>query len=45
MNCLVEQEMSFAETVAKGYEPATVKRIEQLFYISEYKRRQAPPGR
>ncbi len=28
--------MSFAETVAKGYEPATVKRIEQLLYVSEY---------
>ena len=44
LECLVEKEMSFADTVAKGYEPATVKRIEQLLYISEYKRRQAPPG-
>src|SRR5476649_560411 len=26
LECLVEQEMSFAETVARGYEPATVKR-------------------
>ncbi len=24
--------------------PATVKRVEQLLYVSEYKRRQAPPG-
>jgi NAD+ synthase len=44
LKCLVEQEMSFADTVAKGFEPATVKRVEQLLYISEYKRRQAPPG-
>ena len=44
LECLVEQELGFAETVAKGYEPATVKRIEQLLYVSEYKRRQAPPG-
>ena len=44
LKCLVEQEMSVADTVARGYEPATVKRVEQLLYISEYKRRQAPPG-
>jgi NAD+ synthase len=44
LECLVEKEMSFADTVARGYEPATVKRIEQLLYVSEYKRRQAPPG-
>ena len=44
LECLVEKECSFEETVAKGYDPATVKRIEHLLYISEYKRRQAPPG-
>lgn len=44
LECLVEQEQSFEETVAKGYDPATVKRVEHLLYISEYKRRQAPPG-
>ena len=44
LKCLVEQEMSFDDTVAKGFDPATVKRVEQLLYISEYKRRQAPPG-
>ena len=37
-------EMSFEEIVAKGYDPATVKRVEQLLYVAEYKRRQAPPG-
>ncbi len=44
LKCLVEQEMSFGDTVAKGFDPATVKRVEQLLYVSEYKRRQAPPG-
>jgi len=44
LECLVEGEMSFEQTCAKGYHPATVKRIEQLLYVSEYKRRQAPPG-
>ena len=44
LECLVEGEMSVDETVAKGFDRATVKRIEQLLYTSEYKRRQAPPG-
>jgi len=44
LECLVEKEMSFEDTVAKGFDPATVKRVEQLLYVSEYKRRQAPPG-
>jgi NAD+ synthase len=44
LECLVEQECSFEQTVARGYDPATVKRVEHLLYISEYKRRQAPPG-
>ncbi len=44
LECLVEREMSFEDTVARGYDPAIVKRVEHLLYISEYKRRQAPPG-
>ncbi len=44
LTCLVENEMTFEATCAKGYHPATVKRVEQLLYTSEYKRRQAPPG-
>ncbi|HKD48876.1 MAG TPA: NAD+ synthase [Rhizomicrobium sp.] len=44
LECLVEREMSFDDTVAKGFDPLTVKRVEQLLYVSEYKRRQAPPG-
>jgi NAD+ synthase len=44
LECLVEKEMTFEAVCAKGFHPATVKRIEQLLYTSEYKRRQAPPG-
>ena len=42
--CLVEGEMAFEEVVAKGYEASTVRRVEQLLYVAEYKRRQAAPG-
>ena len=42
--CLVEQEMPLAEIVARGHAPETVKKVERLLYIAEYKRRQAAPG-
>jgi NAD+ synthase len=42
--CMVEEEMSLAEIVARGHDVATVKRIERLLNIAEYKRRQAAPG-
>ncbi|MFV0298551.1 MAG: NAD+ synthase [Hyphomicrobiaceae bacterium] len=42
--CLVENEMPLADIVARGHAPDTVKRIERLLYIAEYKRRQAAPG-
>jgi NAD+ synthase len=41
---LVEREMAVRDIVADGYDEATVKRIEHLLYVAEYKRRQAPPG-
>lgn len=41
---LVDQELSVAEIVAQGYDHATVKRVEHLLYISEYKRFQSAPG-
>ena len=44
LNCLVEQEMPLAGIVARGHPPETVKKIERLLYIAEYKRRQAAPG-
>jgi NAD+ synthase len=42
--CLVEQEMRVAEVVARGHDLETVKKIERLLYLAEYKRRQAAPG-
>ena len=44
LECLVEKEMRVSEIVALGYDRATVKRVEQLLYLAEYKRRQAAPG-
>jgi NAD+ synthase len=44
LECLVENEMSVAEIVSRGHDVETVKRIENMLYIAEYKRRQAPPG-
>jgi len=41
---LVEEELSVADVVARGYDRETVIRIERLLYVAEYKRRQAPPG-
>ena len=41
---LVEEELSVAQVVARGFDPDTVARIERLLYLAEYKRRQAPPG-
>jgi NAD+ synthase len=41
---LVEEEATLDEIVARGFEAATVERVQRLLYGSEYKRRQAPPG-
>lgn len=41
---LVERDQSVAEIVAAGFERATVKRVEHLLYISEWKRFQSAPG-
>jgi NAD+ synthase len=41
---LIDQELSVAELVARGYDHATVKKVESLIYISEYKRYQSAPG-
>ncbi|MDP2782764.1 NAD+ synthase [Devosia sp.] len=41
---IVEDELSLAEIVVLGYEPALVQRIERLVNIAEYKRRQSAPG-
>ncbi len=41
---LVDREMSVEEIVARGHDPQTVKHIEHMLYIAEYKRHQAAPG-
>jgi NAD+ synthase len=44
LECLVEDEMRVSDIVARGHDLETVKRIERLLYIAEYKRRQSAPG-
>jgi len=41
---LVDGDADVDEVIAAGHDPATVRRIEHLVYVAEYKRRQAPPG-
>ncbi|MXQ09080.1 NAD+ synthase [Alphaproteobacteria bacterium GH1-50] len=41
---LVDREASVADLVAEGFERETVKKVEHLLYISEYKRFQSAPG-
>ncbi len=44
LTCLVEEEMRVADIVARGFDRETVRRIERLLYLAEYKRRQSAPG-
>ena len=44
LECLVEEEMRVADVVARGHDIETVRKVERLLYIAEYKRRQAAPG-
>ncbi|MBU2943766.1 NAD+ synthase [Shimia thalassica] len=44
LTMLVDEERSVADCVAAGFERDTVKRVEHLLYISEYKRFQSAPG-
>ena len=41
---LVEEDLPVAEIVARGFDPAVVKRVEHLLHISEWKRFQSAPG-
>jgi NAD+ synthase len=41
---LVEGEMTVDQIAAKGYDPATIRRVWRMLDVAEYKRRQAPPG-
>jgi NAD+ synthase len=36
--------MRVADIVAEGHDLETVRRIERLLYLAEYKRRQSAPG-
>ncbi|MGA1232633.1 MAG: NAD+ synthase, partial [Lutimaribacter sp.] len=40
----VDGDASVADCVAAGFDRDTVKRVEHLLYISEYKRFQSAPG-
>ncbi|MBL4756458.1 MAG: NAD+ synthase [Rhizobiales bacterium] len=44
LECLIEKEMSVEDIVARNHDVGTVRRIEHLLYVAEYKRRQAAPG-
>lgn len=44
LECLIECDLSVEETISKGYEMDTVKRVSKMLRMAEYKRRQAPPG-
>ncbi len=44
LEALVEQEKSVGEIVAAGFDLETVRKVEKLLYIAEYKRRQSAPG-
>jgi NAD+ synthase (glutamine-hydrolysing) len=44
LKAYVEEDRSFAEMLAMGFDKATVERVIRLVDTSEYKRRQAPPG-
>ncbi|MGE4611156.1 MAG: NAD+ synthase [Paracoccaceae bacterium] len=44
LTMLMEGDASVADCVAAGYDRETVKRVEHLLYISEYKRFQSAPG-
>ncbi|GGF45570.1 NAD+ synthase [Azorhizobium oxalatiphilum] len=41
---LVEDETSVSELIAEGFDAATVKRVDRMLNLAEYKRRQAAPG-
>jgi NAD+ synthase len=41
---LVDQDASVSECIAAGYDSDVVKKVENLLYVSEYKRYQSAPG-
>jgi NAD+ synthase len=41
---LVEKEKRVSDIIAEGHDAETVRKVERLLYIAEYKRRQSAPG-
>ncbi|HYH36863.1 MAG TPA: NAD+ synthase [Azospirillum sp.] len=44
LECLVEQDLSIPDIVARGHAAETVNKVWRMLHLAEYKRRQAPPG-
>ena len=44
LEALIDDECSVGEVVAMGFERETVKKVERLIYLAEYKRFQSAPG-
>ena len=44
LKCLLEQRISIEQTIAKGYDTDTVKKVWKLLHLSEYKRQQSAIG-
>ena len=44
LHAFVEEEAEIEDVIARGHAPELVHRIQNLLYLAEYKRRQAPPG-
>jgi NAD+ synthase len=44
LDLLIDQDASVADCVAAGYDGDTVRKVERLIYLSEYKRFQSAPG-
>src|SRR4051794_25012576 len=44
LEAYVEHDRTRGDLVAEGFDPALVERITRLVDLSEYKRRQSPPG-
>jgi NAD+ synthase len=44
LNCLIEEDLTQAGIVNRGYDPQLVQKVRGMLDRAEYKRRQAPPG-
>jgi NAD+ synthase len=44
LEALIDQDKSVAEVVGMGFDRDTVKKVERLIYLAEYKRFQSAPG-